>query len=121
MRANSGTKKRFASLPGTLAIVFAGSKVVVFVVGDSWYGWYFTKWEHKLRSKYWKDKIRRNRKRDRQNCQQLGTDAGRPFAFGSMTSRRKLPSASTSSRTQCGTAKGSIKLELVGFQDVRIK
>lgn len=60
-------RKYVARLPGNPDMVFAGPKVVVFIDGDFWHGWQFHRWEHKLPSKYWKEKIRGNMERDRRN------------------------------------------------------
>src|SRR5262245_2441944 len=55
------------ALPGKPDLVFASSKVAVFVDGDFWHGWQWKKWLHKLPSDYWKRKIHRNRARDAAN------------------------------------------------------
>src|SRR5690606_6627081 len=57
-------RKHCAHLPGKPDLVFARARVAVFVDGDFWHGWQFEKWEAKLSSVYWKEKIRRNRERD---------------------------------------------------------
>lgn len=64
-------RKYVARLPGSPDMVFAGPKVVVFIDGDFWHGWQFHRWEHKLSSKYWKEKIRGNVERDRRNRKSL--------------------------------------------------
>lgn len=58
------------ALPGKPDFVFIRAKVVVFVDGDFWHGWQFPRWKEKLQP-YWKDKIERNRQRDRYNSQRL--------------------------------------------------
>ena len=57
-------------LPGKPDFVFRKAKVAVFVDGDFWHGWRFPTWEAKL-SDYWRQKIQRNRNRDRRNFQKL--------------------------------------------------
>lgn len=57
-------------LPGTPDIVFASRKVAVFVNGDFWHGFGFSRWEHKL-SPFWRKKIDLNRRRDRRNVRKL--------------------------------------------------
>jgi DNA mismatch endonuclease (patch repair protein) len=59
-----------SQLPGKPDFVFSTSKVVVFVDGAFWHGWRLPKWKHKL-SDYWREKIERNRRRDRLNFQRL--------------------------------------------------
>jgi DNA mismatch endonuclease (patch repair protein) len=63
-------RKHKDGLPGRPDLVFAAAKVVVFVDGDFWHGWRFPAWRDKL-GDYWKEKIARNRRRDRRNCQTL--------------------------------------------------
>lgn len=63
-------QKHCAWLPGRPDLVFAASKVVVFVDGDYWHGWRFPAWRDKL-STYWKEKIERNRTRDKRNFEKL--------------------------------------------------
>jgi len=57
-------------LPGKPDIVFPRAKIAVFVDGDFWHGYRFPTWEHKL-SQFWKDKIRKNRERDKRNFAKL--------------------------------------------------
>ena len=61
-------------LPGKPDIVFTKRRVAVFVDGDFWHGWKFEEWADKLKP-YWRQKIERNRGRDRQHeshLQELG-------------------------------------------------
>lgn len=63
-------RKHVKALPGTPDIVFPKSKVAVFIDGDFWHGYRFPSWENKV-SDFWKEKIRKNRERDRKNFQKL--------------------------------------------------
>ena len=63
-------RKHVRSLPGSPDLVFFRAKVVVFVDGDFWHGWRYPSWKSKLKP-YWKEKIGRNRDRDRRNYQKL--------------------------------------------------
>jgi DNA mismatch endonuclease (patch repair protein) len=69
---NRGLRYRLhaANLPGKPDIVFPSAKVIVFIDGDFWHGWRFSRWEHKLKP-YWKSKISGNRHRDRLNFRRL--------------------------------------------------
>lgn len=58
------------NLPGRPDMVFPGAGVVVFIDGDFWHGWQFTRWCSRL-SPIWKSKIERNRKRDKRNYANL--------------------------------------------------
>jgi DNA mismatch endonuclease (patch repair protein) len=63
-------KKHVSSLPGTPDIVFARQAVAVFVDGDFWHGYQFSRWKANL-SEFWATKIEKNRKRDRRNFAKL--------------------------------------------------
>ena len=63
-------RKHVRSLPGSPDLVFVRAKVVVFVDGDFWHGWRYPSWKNKLKP-FWKEKIGRNRDRDRRNFQKL--------------------------------------------------
>ncbi len=60
-------------LPGKPDIVFTSRRVAVFIDGDFWHGWQFSKWARKL-APYWREKISRNRYRDRRHRSQLRTN-----------------------------------------------
>jgi DNA mismatch endonuclease (patch repair protein) len=53
-------------LPGRPDFVFREAMVAVFVDGDFWHGWHFSKWRDKLSEK-WEAKIEANRCRDVRN------------------------------------------------------
>lgn len=63
-------KRHGRSLPGSPDIVFPKEKLAVFVDGDFWHGWRLPAWERKL-SKFWRDKLRANRARDKRNFRRL--------------------------------------------------
>jgi len=63
-------RKHVATLPGRPDVVFATSRVVVFVDGDFWHGYRFPAWEDKV-SDFWKVKIGKNRARDARNHRRL--------------------------------------------------
>ena len=63
-------RKHKDRLPGRPDLVFASAKVVVFVDGDFWHGWHFSRWRDKL-GPYWQKKLEGNRRRDRQNFRRL--------------------------------------------------
>lgn len=58
------------TLPGRPDLVFAQSKLVVFVDGDFWHGYRYPLWKDRL-SPYWQAKIERNRRRDPLNHAKL--------------------------------------------------
>ena len=69
-------RKHCGWLPGRPDLVFAGSRVAVFVDGDYWHGWRFPAWKDKL-AEYWKQKIEKNRRRDLRNSRRLRKDGWR--------------------------------------------
>lgn len=56
---------------GTPDIVFRKAKLCVFLDSDFWHGWQFPRWKHLLKNEFWREKIDRNRKRDRRVTQYL--------------------------------------------------
>lgn len=63
-------RKHVKDLPGKPDVVFTKAKVAVFIDGDFWHGYRFPSWEHKV-SDFWKQKINKNRERDRKNHKKL--------------------------------------------------
>lgn len=58
--------KHVSSLPGSPDIVFRLPKIAVFMDGDFWHGYRFPQWKSAL-PLYWREKIEKNRSRDRRN------------------------------------------------------
>lgn len=65
-RAGLRYRVQVRGLPGRPDIVFPTCRVVVFVDGDFWHGFQFTKWQDSL-SPFWLEKINKNRLRDSLN------------------------------------------------------
>ena len=63
-------RKHLRHLPGRPDVVFPSQRVAVFVDGNFWHGYRLPQWADKL-SDYWKQKIERNRRRDRSNFRKL--------------------------------------------------
>jgi DNA mismatch endonuclease (patch repair protein) len=63
-------RKNVRTLPGKPDIIFVDAKVAVFIDGDFWHGYRFPTWEKTL-TKFWRNKIRKNRERDRRNFAEL--------------------------------------------------
>ena len=63
-------RKHVAALPGRPDIVFHTAKLAVFLDGDFWHGYRYPTWQHTL-PKFWREKIGRNRDRDRRNFAKL--------------------------------------------------
>jgi DNA mismatch endonuclease, patch repair protein len=60
-------------LHGKPDIVFTKARLVVFIDGDFWHGWQFSKWSEKL-APYWREKIAGNKARDRRHAAKLRRD-----------------------------------------------
>jgi DNA mismatch endonuclease (patch repair protein) len=63
-------RKNVRALPGSPDIVFPSPKVAVFIDGDFWHGYRFPEWEDKV-SEFWREKIQKNRQRDKRNFGRL--------------------------------------------------
>lgn len=63
-------RKHVKSLPGCPDLVLTRGKVAVFIEGDFWHGYRLPMWELGLQP-FWRDKIRRNRRRDLSNFRKL--------------------------------------------------
>lgn len=63
-------RRHDSSLPGSPDAVFWRERVAVFIEGDFWHGWHLPRWRDKL-PEYWRVKIERNRRRDRNNARKL--------------------------------------------------
>ena len=65
------TKKKYRlnvkEIKGKPDIMFPGDKVCVFLDSDFWHGWQFPRWKHLLKNDFWRNKIEKNRDRDRKN------------------------------------------------------
>lgn len=72
------TRKTFttndASILGKPDLVFRKNKVCVFLDSNFWHGWQYPRWKHLLKNDFWREKIERNRARDRKVTQKLRND-----------------------------------------------
>lgn len=64
-------RKNCRTLPGKPDIAFHKQKVAVFIDGDFWHGYNFSKLGKKLPSKFWKTKIENNMARDKKVNREL--------------------------------------------------
>jgi len=46
-------------------LIVRRKKICVFIDSDFWHGWQYPRWKHKLKNRFWRNKIENNRKRDR--------------------------------------------------------
>lgn len=72
------TRKTFTvndvSVLGKPDIVFKKRMVCVFLDSNFWHGWQYPRWKHLLKNDFWRDKIERNRKRDKKVTRKLRTE-----------------------------------------------
>lgn len=73
------TRKTFTTnesrVLGKPDIVFKKYKVCVFLDSNFWHGWQYPRWKHLLKNDFWREKIKRNRTRDRKVTQKLRTES----------------------------------------------
>jgi len=74
----SKTRKNFStndtSILGKPDIVFKKHKVCVFLDSNFWHGWQYPRWKHLLKNDFWRQKIERNRARDKKVTRKLRTE-----------------------------------------------
>lgn len=79
------TKSRFvtnvSAIKGKPDIVFEKEKVVIFLDSDFWHGWQYPRWKHLLKNDFWRDKIEKNRARDKKITNLLRQNSWEVFRF----------------------------------------
>lgn len=60
-------RRHYHTAFGVPDIALPKNKIAVFIDGDFWHGYRYPAWKHKIRLKFWRDKIERNRARDRRH------------------------------------------------------
>ncbi len=69
------TRKKFTvndkEVFGKPDIVFKRQKVCIFLDSNFWHGWQYPRWKHLLKNDFWREKIERNRARDKKVTQKL--------------------------------------------------
>lgn len=58
-------------MKGKPDIVFHKAKVCVFLDSDFWHGWQYPRWKHLLKDDFWRNKIEKNRERDKKTTAYL--------------------------------------------------
>jgi len=64
-------QKHYRRAFGTPDVAWPKRRVAVFIDGAFWHGYRYPQWRDKLPSQFWRDKIERNRARDRRNFAKL--------------------------------------------------
>jgi DNA mismatch endonuclease (patch repair protein) len=70
-RTNRRFTKNEKLIKGKPDIVFEKIKVCVFLDSDFWHGWQYPRWKHLLKDDFWRDKIEKNRARDKKTSAYL--------------------------------------------------
>lgn len=60
-------QRHYRKARGTPDVAVPSLRVAVFVDGDFWHGYRYPAWKRKLKPGFWREKIERNRARDRRN------------------------------------------------------
>ncbi len=58
-------------IKGKPDIVFKRDKLCVFLDSDFWHGWQYPRWKHLLKDNFWRNKIEKNRERDKKTTTYL--------------------------------------------------
>jgi DNA mismatch endonuclease (patch repair protein) len=58
-------KTNVKNIPGKPDIVFEKKRICIFLDSDFWHGWQYPRWKHLLKNDFWRQKIEKNRKRDK--------------------------------------------------------
>jgi len=79
------TRKTFTandtSVFGKPDVVFNKYKVCIFLDSNFWHGWQYPRWKHLLKDDFWREKIERNRKRDKKVTRRLRAEGWIVFRF----------------------------------------
>ena len=70
-------QKHYKKAPGSPDIALPRKKIAIFIDGDFWHGWQFSKKKGKLPKKYWLAKIESNIQRDKRNHAKLRREGWR--------------------------------------------
>lgn len=63
--------KNDKSIKGKPDLAFHDQKICVFIDSDFWHGWQYPRWKQLLKNDFWREKIEKNRKRDKNTTQYL--------------------------------------------------
>lgn len=74
-------------------IVFKKKKICIFLDSDFWHGWQYPRWKNTLKDDFWRNKIERNRKRDRNVNQYLKRNGWKVMRFWEHDIKRDLSGA----------------------------
>lgn len=64
-------QRHYRRVIGCPDVAVPSRRLAIFIDGDFWHGYRYPLWRHKLPSAFWREKIERNRARDRRNFARL--------------------------------------------------
>ncbi|MFA4954463.1 MAG: very short patch repair endonuclease [Patescibacteria group bacterium] len=70
-RRNVYFKRHYSKVPGSPDLALPTKKIAIFIDGDFWHGFRYPAWRHNLSTDFWREKIERNRRRDKRNFRKL--------------------------------------------------
>ena len=70
-------QKHYKGAVGCPDLAVPSKKIAVFIDGDFWHGWQFSRWQDRLPVKYWREKIEKNRRRDKRVISRLRREGWR--------------------------------------------
>lgn len=71
----------YTKVIGKPDIAFPSKKLLIFIDSDFWHGWRYPRWKHKLTSDFWKNKIEKNRTRDKKVTKTMRNDGWTVLRF----------------------------------------
>lgn len=79
------TRKTFTTndknVLGNPDLIFKKYRVCVFLDSNFWHGWQYPRWKHLLKNDFWREKIERNRRRDKKVTRKLYTEGWAVLRF----------------------------------------
>jgi len=64
-KTNLEFEKNVKDIKGKPDIVFREQMLCIFLDSDFWHGWQYPRWKHLLKNNFWREKIEKNRLRDK--------------------------------------------------------
>lgn len=85
MELKKHTRKNFTtndtSVLGKPDVVFKKYKICIFLDSNFWHGWQYSRWKHLLKNDFWREKIERNKVRDKKVTRKLRRDGWKVLRF----------------------------------------
>ncbi len=106
-------KSRFrtndSKIKGKPDIVFREYGIAIFLDSDFWHGWQYPRWKHLLKNDFWRDKIAKNRSRDKKTTNFLKRKGWLVIRFWEHKISRNIDEAITVITDKLKTRKSKFK------------